>query len=171
MTASALDLRAATLTQPWAGLVAAGIKLVENRGKPIMPKTIVGHRIAIHASREIDKPTYARIAELAPELADRALPWFGLSKITGAILATAVVAKIYDGGWDAESIMQCRGELAEGLELCTGRADQVRWFFGPVAYALRDVRLLAEPVPCKGALGLWRCDDHVRALVQERTAA
>lgn len=37
--------------------------------------------------------------------------------------------------------------------------------FGPVCYLLDDARALPEPIPCKGALGLWRVPpEHVPAL-------
>lgn len=62
-------MRALTLTNPWAGLVASGIKLVENRQRPMIAKAHFGSPFAIHASREIDESVYHRIAELAPELA------------------------------------------------------------------------------------------------------
>lgn len=40
-----------------------------------------------------------------------------------------------------------------------------RWFAGPWGWVLADVRVLAEPVPCKGALGLWRLPPEVALAV------
>lgn len=40
-----------TLTQPWAGLVASGIKLVENRTRSMIRREDFGRPFALHASR------------------------------------------------------------------------------------------------------------------------
>lgn len=41
-----------------------------------------------------------------------------------------------------------------------------RWFFGPFGWQLDDVRVLAMPIPCKGALGLWRLPPDVLAAIE-----
>lgn len=171
-------MRALTLTQPWAGLVASGIKLIENRPRPMIGSEAVGMRFAIHASREIVPATYDRIAELAPELAtlvhgdgrerwafDVTQPWYKLSRITSAVIAVATLDKEFRGGWTPEAIAQ----HSDLLSFSTGEQlgdKQVRWFFGPVGYALRDIVSLAEPVPCKGKLGFWTLSDDVEAKVR-----
>jgi hypothetical protein len=179
MPAEPVALRALTLTQPWCGLVASGIKLIENRPREVIGKAMIGQRIALHASRVIDKAVWARIAELGPELVtathggalpDPPFPWTELASVTSAIIGTAVVAKVYAGSWDEATIAEHRDVLAETIAGITGRRDQLRWFFGPVAYVLRDVRALAVPVSCKGALGLWRVPAELAAQVTGRTA-
>ena len=45
-----------------------------------------------------------------------------------------------------------------------------QWFCGPVGWQLRDV-VRIEPVPCKGAQGLWTLPHDVLALVRARFAA
>lgn len=168
-----LELRAITLTQPWCGLVASGIKLIENRPRPVIGKAMIGKRIALHASREIDTRVWARIAEIAPELVTRMhggrVPdppfwWTRHATITSAIIGTAVVQHVLTG-WSQATIDEHRAGLEVQLRALTGRADQLRWMFGPVAYVLRDARLLVEAVPCKGALGLWRVPTDVAAKV------
>lgn len=161
-------MRALTLTQPWAGLVASGIKLVENRPRSIVKRADFGVPFAIHASREIDEGVYERIAEIAPELAQVARnidggldtfctePWFSLSHITSAVIAVATIER-------AVSAFDGVVDLHNGVPVDLG--DQLRWFFGDVGYVLRDVRALAEPVPCKGALGFWTLPDDVTAKV------
>lgn len=152
-------MRALTLTQPWCGLVAAGIKLVENRPLPIIGREDFGKPFALHASREIDESVYARIFELAPELPGRTpaewgCRWHQLSRITSAVIAVATIDKVFDGGWDAESIARHADTLSFSNGALLGPA-QVRWFFGPIGYALRDVQALATPVPCRGWQGFW----------------
>lgn len=153
-------MRALTLTQPWAGLVASGIKLVENRPRPMIRREDFGKPFAIHASREIDESVYKRIYELAPELLGRAsqnedaarprfslgpdtsASWYRLSRITSAVIAIATIDDVIGG--------EPRAAVEQFLQ-----PDQRRWYFGPVGYVLRDVRALATPVPRPGALGFW----------------
>jgi hypothetical protein len=45
-----------------------------------------------------------------------------------------------------------------------------RWFCGPVGWQLRDV-VRIDPVPCKGAQGLWTIPEPTLVLVRERWAA
>lgn len=46
-------MRALTLKQPWASLIANGTKQIENRTYPV-PKTVRGHKVAIHAGKGFD---------------------------------------------------------------------------------------------------------------------
>lgn len=156
-------MRALTLTQPWAGLVASGIKLVENRPRSMIKFEDFGEPFAIHASREIDERVYKRLNEIAPDLfeyendVDRHLAqvrWYQLSRVTSAIIGIATIDKVLSGGWDAETIYEHRNALSFSNGTLLG-PDQVRWFFGPIGYLLRDVRALRTPVPCRGAQGFW----------------
>lgn len=100
-------MRALTLTQPWTGLMAAGIKRIENRSRPMIRRSDFGKLFALHASREVDESIYGRIGEIAPELAFpswlmhsmslaavEAPPWYRLSRITGAVIAVAAIAGV-----------------------------------------------------------------------------
>ena len=51
-TASAESVYAITLHQPWATLIALGIKSVETRSWPA-PARLVGQRIAVHAGKRL----------------------------------------------------------------------------------------------------------------------
>lgn len=165
-------MRALTLTQPWAGLVASGLKLVENRPRKIAPRDLFGQRFAIHASREIDASVYRRIAEIAPDVlrfeerGGSVVPvvpclrdWYRLSRDTSAVIAVATLnAEVFD------ETGLIAGDIAREL------GDQWRWFFGPVGYLLRDVRSLGAPVPCKGALGFWTLPADVARAVEAQSA-
>src|SRR5262249_31116617 len=101
-------VRALTLTQPWCGLVASGIKLVENRPRSMIGREDFGVSFALHASREIDAQTYERIAEIAPDLLQISRnidggcdhfysgAWYRLSRITSAVIAVATVERVVD---------------------------------------------------------------------------
>ncbi len=182
-------MRALTLTQPWASLVASGIKLVENRQRPMIARAHFGSVFAIHASREIDEVVYHRIAELAPELAadfeivtkprrgrpneggivgrpearalaDPTADWFRLSRTTSAVIAVATLVDVlHIGGFHEEAI-------ATEVHRAGLGDDQARWAFGPTCYVLRDVSVLSEPVPCKGVLGFWALPPDVEERIR-----
>lgn len=162
-------MRALTLTQPWAGVVAAGIKLVENRPRKMIKREDFGRQFAIHASREIDDDVFDRIAEIAPELVTIARnlyggmdrfcfgDWFRLSQITSAVIAVATLD---------DMVFDTTGQLANDIAGQLG--DQRRWFFGPIGYVLRDVIALPTPVPCRGWQGFWTLDAETERQVMEQ---
>jgi hypothetical protein len=155
-------MRALTLTQPWAGLVASGIKLVENRPRRMIKREDFGRPSAIHASRQIDESIYKRIVEIAPELipyGQTRAPWARLSRVTSAVIAVATLDR-----WVADHItsgLQSPGSLTR---------EEARFYSGPIGYVLRDVRALAAPVPCKGMRGFWALPADVERQVIEQIA-
>ena len=79
---------AITLHQPWASLIALGIKTVETRSWPA-PERLVGQTIAVHAGKRVVRQPGDRIEqELRARLGEgwrRTIP-------AGAVLATATLA-------------------------------------------------------------------------------
>jgi hypothetical protein len=159
-------MRAITVTQPWAGLIAAGVKLVENRPRPIVKREDFGQPFAIHASRVIDESVYASIRRIAPDIASDAAhdlifgagpTWYRLSRITSAVIAVATIDRLVT----EETIPPSFRKPELMLD-----PSQHRWFFGPIGYVLRDVRALATPVPCRGWQGFWTLPDDVAARVE-----
>jgi hypothetical protein len=166
-------MRALTLTQPWCGLVASGLKRVENRPRQLIRREDFGRPFALHASRVIDEAVYSRIFEIAPELpgrtpAEHGCRWHMLSRITSAVIAVATIERAVVE-WHDGSVGDAHG-VNGGPVVDLG--DQRRWFFGPVGYVLRDVRALATPVPCRGWQGFWTLTPDVeRAVVEQLGAA
>lgn len=164
-------MRALTLTQPWCGLVASGIKRIENRPRPMIKPEDFGEPFALHASREIDEDVYRRIFEIAPELRPEFERrwWYMLTRITSAVIGVAAIDKAFTGGWDEETIAEHASVLSFSSGELLGPA-QVRWFFGPTAYALRDSRALAEPVPGRGHQGFWTLSPEIEERVVAQLA-
>lgn len=162
-------MRALTLTQPWCGLVASGLKLVENRPRRIVKREDIGKPFALHASREIDELVFNRLAEIDPSFDIRTIPsdtpWLRLARITSAVIAVATIDDaLYIGG--------CSREYVHELLARRGLSDQARFTFGPTVYILRDIRALAAPVPCRGWQGFWTLPaDIERAVVAQIGAA
>ena len=142
-------MKAISLTQPWASLVALGEKSVETRGW--RPTSVLGDDIAIHASngfplqcRQLcDQPVFAGALKQS---------WTQLP--IGAVIAVVNVMSFYP----TEDL---RG--LDGVELAFGDYGPKRfgWF-------LQNVRPLAKPVPCRGALGIWSLPAEVERQVAEQ---
>lgn len=144
-------MRALTLTQPWAGLVASGIKRIENRPRPMIRSEDFDQPFAIHASREIDEDVYERIHEIAPELfgydADgKMAEWYRLSRITSAIIGVARVVDMIDLRGQSQLSLAAIQALGGPGKVALLARDQRRFVFGPIAYVLEGNRALPEPV-------------------------
>ena len=90
---------AITLHQPWASLIALGVKTVETRSWPA-PARLMGQTIAIHAGkRVVRKPGIAVENEMRAHLGEdwhRSIP-------AGAVLATTTLAGMTTPAIDARS--------------------------------------------------------------------
>lgn len=120
------EVRALTIRQPWAALIAHDDKRVENRTWG----TGWRGQLLIHAAKTADP--VERHSD--PVTGDQ---------VRSAIVATATLADCHvcDGG-------------------CSLWAEPGRFH-----WVLTGVRALAVPVPCRGALGLWRPAPELAAAV------
>ena len=125
-------MKALTLTQPWATGVALGWKGYETRSW----RTSYRGELAIHAAMGF--PKYAR---------DFATTERTLGRIPERIPRGAVVCVV--------KLLDCRpaeevaGEVS-AIERLYGDYSPGRW-----AWQLQLVRVFEEPIPARGALGLW----------------
>ena len=168
-------MRALTIHQPWATLIASGAKAHETRGMA-PPAAMIGCRIAIHAGKSINSLMEIQDYLVATNLRDEhpaqwieeiivALKGSGISRLTdlplGAILCTAMLAGAY----------RCGATLpSNGQTLVTSWApgSPQRGTFMPDAYGdyspgrwawhLTDVQCLPTPVPARGQQGFWPWD-------------
>lgn len=148
-------MKALTLTQPWASLMAMGAKRIETRSW----FTLYRGPVAIHAARGF--PAWAK--DLCSD--DRFCEALGWEKLRLAL----------DPDWYKE-VRRRADSLPRGCILATGtlvgclQADLVPHYVKPFteqerafgdysmgryAWLFDDVKPLAEPVPAYGALGLW----------------
>ena len=135
-------MKALTLTQPWATLVAIGAKGIETRSW----KTSYRGPLAIHAAKGF--PKYARKFTTLPECYEAVRKCYAqnLKGVTAyplsAVVATCRLIAIHP-------VEEVRDELTT-QELSLGNYDSGRY-----AWVLDDVRQLPEPIPAKGAQSLW----------------
>lgn len=136
---SEIPMKGLTLTQPWATEMALGHKAVETRSWPTRYRGL----LAIHAAKGF--PADARI--FAEE--ERALGRIPERLPLGAIVAVVAVKNCLP---TTEAL-----RYITPLEKHLGYYDEGRW-----AWATQLLYTLSEPIPCRGALGLWELPGNVR---------
>lgn len=147
---------ALTVWQPYATLLVAGVKDVENRGRAI-PSTRIGTRLWIHAGKRI-----------VPEEDDRfawgildAMGW-GIEEIqsdAGRLLGSVIPTGSHDGdsclGRTGETFTR-GGVVLPASGWCSPWAD-------PDAYhwQVSDAVALDDPPEIRGQQGLWRIPEEI----------
>lgn len=127
-------MKALTIHQPWAWLIAAGHKDIENRVWPA-PCSLIGSTIVIHAGLTRDE--------------------FGYSTARNILLSTGTFGMpepeelAYGAAIGTARIIGC---------VCESESP---WFFGPCGFVLVDQRLWAKPVPVRGAQKFWNFPDNL----------
>ena len=143
-------MKALTLHQPWASLIAHGVKKIETRSWA-PPRSLVGQRIAIHAGKRVVGPgslnsaTRLAIADLFGPDWPRAIP-------TGVVVATALLVNFAQVNMRDGQYVNFVGRPAT-RQLATdpyGDFSPGRWL-----WFLRDVEPCVPPVEATGHQGLW----------------
>jgi len=157
-------MRAITLHRPWDWAMAHGGKNIENR--PWAPwSSVIGTRIALHAGKHFDEEGARSIASIR-------------------IMGTTEIENMRASSKD--SVIVATTELVGYVRITTGRrvldhgklsseqlleALESPWLFGPFGWLVRGTVALPEPVPCKGALGLWKLPPAVEREVLRQEEA
>lgn len=139
-------MKAITLHQPWAGLLAAGWKEVETRGW----YTSYRGPLAIHAGARPADPAdlsyftfaLAKYGQQMPEL------------LYGVVVATCVLIACLPASLVEYKTKQLKESFTPrhgwDVERIFGNYDVGRW-----AFVLRDVRPLEKPATARGSRKLW----------------
>lgn len=150
-------MRGLSVRYPWSFCIAKGFKPVENRSKRF-PPALVGVPVALQSSLKADAvpwlPTREASRALALAEGDPALS-------LGAVIAVVRFSASHpwpggktgcgDVSWPACTVWS---EIGDGVH---------HW-------PAEVIAALTDPVPCKGALGLWRLPDDVEKLVRAQLA-
>jgi hypothetical protein len=131
-------MKAITVQQPWAWCIAAGHKKVENR------TWVTNYRgpLAIHAGRTVDTANIDLVKNMLVELG--VVPTVATPVPQQHLTATGAVVAVVD---------------LVGICTDSARCYCGRWAaIGPNHWKLANVHALAEPVPARGAQGLWNID-------------
>lgn len=140
-------MKALTIWQPWASLIAAGAKPYEFRNWPA-PKSLVGQRIAIHAAA---RPV--RHDEIEAEIIAMTGP-----DAHETTLKTAIALPILDNALAGMHLPLSRGLCTAVLgdptsRIVTAAGEIVD--IGNWAWPMLDVQPLDDPEPRRGAQGFW----------------
>lgn len=146
-------MKALSMTQPWASLVAMGAKKIETRGW--RPTSALGEDIAIHAAKGF--PLDCR------QLCDQTLFAQTLKRSWIQLPVGAVIAVVRVESYErTEKLLTTDGSLTL-LEEAFGNYAPNR--FG---WRLTNLRPLRTPITCRGALGIWFLPRDVDAQVREQ---
>lgn len=150
-------MKALTLTQPWATLIAIGAKRIETRSWG----TDYHGQIAIHAAKglgpvggmrglieQCEVPAFANaLRQMGHHEHENPLP-------RGAIVAVAVLDRV------RRIDMKVRAEVV-AQTITPNEIEFGNYETGRYAWFLESVLPLAEPIPCNGALSLWDVPEEV----------
>jgi len=142
-------MKALTLWRPWPTAIFYLGKDVENR-EWLPPDQIIGERIAIHAGNKYDKDALDwMLVTFKPgtEGVVKLLTTLKDKDVKGAIIGTAII-----DGW------------------CRPVATKSKWATGPFCWKLKNNIILHEPIPCKGARGLWTVPASIAKIISDRVA-
>jgi len=114
-------------------------KYIENRSW-MPPESLIGQRLAIHAGTKAGSP------DLQKRLRDTCDVHDWPRGIVGTVQLAGVV-------WTHRGRAVFRGAL--DMQVAEAALES-EWYGGPFGWVLRDPCPLDAPIPCKGALGLWR---------------
>jgi len=146
-------MRALSYTRPWAELVVGGFKDIENRPWT----TDYRGRVLVHAAKSWDHEAldFAEIveAQLGRNLGVRDVPRAAADHPTG-ILGTVELLDICSVTIDPRRSCRCSPWAVDG---------QHHWQLG-------NFRRFAAPIPCRGALGLWRVPADIAAAIEREVA-
>lgn len=142
-------MKAITIKQPWASLIALGEKQFETRSWQTK------HRgpIAIHAGKSVDKESYEYFSNI--------LAAHGIHSLkdlpTGVIVATCDLVEchqIMKDNYENSIAVTHKDEYIDGKEYWFGD-----YSVGRFAWQLSNLQVLPVPVPAKGQLSLWNWDE------------
>ena len=161
-------MKAITLWQPWASLLACGAKKYETRSWT----TKYRGEIAIHAAK---KPIEKTLNEMFPRIEGvtaAEIEFIGAVRehlgdddnfIYGAVIATAELVECHEihryggrgitsktPGWLEKGETEDEIYYPEGCELLFGD-----WSPGMYAWEFRNMKILDNPIPAKGGMRLW----------------
>lgn len=156
-------MKALTLWNPWAQLIALGEKKVETRPWAPPSTMSIGEQFAICSAATFpwthkDWMTRWPFNDALAKHGITADNETHVNMPRGCVVAVATLAAV-------ERTEQSRKRVSD-QELEFGNYEDGRF-----AWWLRDVIRLPEPVPCRGYQKMWRLPANVEAAVREQVAA
>lgn len=147
-------MKAITLHQPYASLIAAGAKTIETRSWP-PPQSMRGEPIAIHAGKVTADPHCGLFSRECERILG---PGWRTDLPAGAVVA---IARLAD--WHRT----CERNTSPGPldDLSPENLLFGGWKCGQYAWMLTDIVRLAAPLPMRGHQGIWTLPEPLPALL------
>jgi hypothetical protein len=143
-------MKAITIHQPWASLIAIGAKKIETRGW----HTHYRGKIAIHAGLKVNTRAAESIV-IAETLYKAGASFLPRDLSVGAIIATADLidcVKMIDFNYKGQVPIEC---ILENNLIVTGNEFAFGYYaIGRYAWLLDNIQPI-PPIPAKGQQGLW----------------
>jgi hypothetical protein len=163
-------MKALTVRQPWCSAITYGDKRVENRSKPIAHRGPLMLHAGLSVDWDADKEAWVA-AGLTPYAPGAQRGAWRASLPLGAVVAVAELTDCHHADdcnhicpepedWDWRTDLPCTEHEGPCRNHCSPWAFPDAWH-----WKLANVHPLPEPVPCKGALGLWRLPEDVKRAV------
>lgn len=149
------QVRAITLWQPWASLIALGLKQYETRSWLTSYRGKLLIHAAMRGSKYEEKQAIVDYPLLSTKQRTEMVRLFGSTDFPlGGIVAIADLTQCLQmvNGWvetspePGQTVIQAKGDLERAV------GD---WLPGRYAWRLENVQALSKPIPCKGKQGLW----------------
>ena len=145
-----LAMKVTSIWQPYASLIVHGHKVVETRGWPA-PKSLIGQTIGIASTKNI-KPYQRKLFEGETDFRHH-YDQTGLPELIdlphGCVLGTV-------------TLHSCDVITEDDLEDISDAEREFGWWeVGSYAWRLRYPRPFPEPIPARGAQGIWNWDPYV----------
>ena len=145
-------MKTLTLYQPWASLIAYGVKTIETRSWA-PPQGLVGQRIAIHAGKRVERDSLNFGTCKAIEKIYGPEWWRDIP--VGVVLCTAVLTEAWRVVSFSGGYFQTRFSVL-GKEDQRARIDPYGDFgWGRWLWFLHDVIPYSSPITAVGRMGLW----------------
>jgi hypothetical protein len=144
------QMKAITIHQPWATLIALGEKINETRG------WATSHRgeTAIHAGKKVDREACER-EPIKSVLAKHGYTADNLP--TGAVVSIGNLSECWSIGTDYQSGMPALFNGAGGETKRVSLSEDKFGYYenGRYAWEFKDMNKLPKPIPAKGQQRLW----------------
>lgn len=147
-------MKALTLDNPWALLMALNLKRIETRGW----LTRYRGELAIHAGKRCDDDAFGRFARRISEVT-------GIDELLPSIAGGYILCVV--------NLFDCKASIgltpARLTTLGFNPGDEFK--FGNLSasrygWLTKDVRRLSTPVPCRGRQRIWNVPPDVEAMVR-----
>ena len=136
-------MKALSIRQPWAWLICAGYKDIENRDWSLPKSFYLPQRIYVHAGNKVD---------------DEGAVWLWENKerlgIQGVVKEWTDICNFWTGSFLIGQVDILKQISSESLEWL----GYPRWFAGRYGFLLANPVLFHTPIPYKGQLGFFEVE-------------